>query len=200
MVAALAAIAALSHPVLGIWALAGGLAMVTMLHAEGRAVPWLSGLSGGSSRGRHGLVLAALVGSVLGVVNLGLARAAQSSSGAASSTDSLLAGALGAVRAGITEELGVRGCLLAVCLAALGRLPQHRSEWALTYLVLVVPHAAMHFIGAGPGELLTGTLVLGALFGMPLSWLLLRHGLATAMLAHVIVDLCRVLDVASSSV
>jgi hypothetical protein len=183
IVAVLAGIAALSQPLFGAWTLLGGLCAVSLLRARAVPLPWLSW----SARPWWiGTLVAVPVGVALGVLNVLSARG---------STDSrevggLLHGLLDAVKAGISEELGMRLCLLALCVYVLGHLPCTRREQLLTYLVLVVPHAAFHFVRS-PSLMLDGTISFSVLFGLPLTFLLKRFGLLSAAVAHTIIDALR---------
>lgn len=187
-VAAVAAVTALVQPAMGLWTLLGGLCAASLLRARGIGMPWLSW----RRRGRWwiGLLIAFAVGLALSAVNLALSR----SPGDPDTIGRRLDGLLDAVKAGLSEELGMRLCLLAFCVYALGRLPRTRVENVLTYLVLVVPHAAIHFT-LRPELLVSGTISLGLLFGLPLAFLLKRFGLVPAITAHVVIDAVRYLAV-----
>lgn len=187
IVAALAAITALSDRGFGAWTLLGGLCAVALLRARGVRVPWLSW---GARPWWVGVLAALPVGAALGALNV------LSTKGSTSSREvgGPLHGLLGALKAGISEELGIRLCLLAFCVYALGGLPRTRREQLVTYLVLVVPHAALHFV-AHPSLMLSGTIWLSLLFGLPFAFLLKRFGLLPAALAHTLVDAIRVLAI-----
>jgi hypothetical protein len=126
----------------------------------------------------------------LGALNV-LSASGSAGSGKVGGT---LHGLLGAVRSGLAEELGMRLCLLALCVYVLGHLPRTRWERLLTYLALIVPHAAFHFVQS-PSLILDGTISLGVLFGLPLTFLLKRFGLLSAAVAHTMIDAIRLLTV-----
>lgn len=102
-------------------------------------MPWFTW---GAGRQWAGFGAAVPAGVALGGLNLLMARASSDSARAGGRLDGLL----DAVRAGVAEELGIRLCLLALCIYLIGRLPRTRLEQVLTYLVMVVPHAALHFV------------------------------------------------------
>lgn len=181
LVSAFAIVVAMSHPILGVWALVGGLAAAALLRAGGWHMPWLSWGRRAPSRG---LLIGVATGLVLGLINLSLPGA--------SPRGGTLHGLSDALRAGICEELGMRACLLAASLFLLKRWPSTRKSWFLVFLIVIVPHASMHFVGAPMGDLLTGTIVLGLLFGLPLSVVLIRYGVIPAIVCHALIDALRV--------
>lgn len=189
IVVALAATCAISDPIFGLWTLLGGLCSAALLRSRGISMPWLTW---GAGRQWAGFGAAVPAGVALGGLNLLMARASSDSARAGGRLDGLL----DAVRAGVAEELGIRLCLLALCIYLIGRLPRTRLEQVLTYLVMVVPHAALHFVTM-PTQLLAGTIILGAVFGLPFAILLKRFGVAPAIAAHTLVDGIRLLALGS---
>jgi len=184
-VTVLATVAALDRPALGLWTLLGGLCATALLRPLGITIPWLSW--DGRRRRWVGAAVAVPVGVALAEVNVLLARASSSSGPAGGAA---LHGLFDALRAGLSEEIGIRLCLLALCVHLLGRLPRTRTERLLTYLVLVVPHAALHHVQA-PSQLIVGTTVMGVAFGLPLAVLLTRFGVLAAVTAHTVMDAVR---------
>lgn len=162
--------------------LLGGLAALTALRRHGYAVAW---------RVRRPwwltVVATGVVGAGLAVVNVALARA----SGVTSADTAPVLGLLGAARAGLSEEIGMRAFLLTCAVVVLGHPPVTLAQRVSTYLVMVVPHAAVH--ASSFADLLAQTLVLGVLFGLPLTLLMTRFGVLAAVVAHTVIDAVRFL-------
>jgi len=146
-------------------------------------VPWLSW---GVRPWWIGILSALPVGAALGTLNVLSAKGSTGPRGVGGQVHGLL----GALKAGISEELGMRLCLLALCVYALEHRPRTRRENLLTYLVLVVPHAAFHFV-SNPSLMLGGTISFSVFFGFPFAFLLQRFGLISAAVAHTIIDAVR---------
>lgn len=184
--AALLALAALvcvpTGPVFALWTALGGAGAVLMLKARGYDVAWWV-----PRRWWVTTLAVAVVGLGLAGINLAMVRA----SGVAPEVGGPVLGLLGAVRAGVSEEIGVRSFLLACVVITLGHRPETRAQNVMAYLVLVVPHAAFHawsFDG-----LLGQTLVLSVVFGVPLALLMTRFGVLAAVAAHTTIDAVRFL-------
>lgn len=184
--AALLALAALlrvpTGPVFALWTALGGAGAVLLLRARGYDVAWWVP--------RRWWVTALAVGVVglgLAAINVAMVRA----SGVTPDVGGPVLGLLGAVRAGVSEEIGVRLFLLACVVVALGHRPATRAEDVMAYLVLVVPHAAFHV--SSFDALLGETLVLSVVFGLPLALLMTRLGVLPAVIAHTTIDTVRFL-------
>ena len=117
------------------------------------------------------MMVAAPAGVVLGAVNVLVVHLSESHP---APEGNVLRGLLDALRAGITEELGMRLCLLAFCGVVLGHRPRSRPEQFMTYLVLIVPHASAHSVTSSMTDMIATTIFLGVVFGFPLSFLLQR--------------------------
>lgn len=169
-------------PAFALLTLLGGLAALTSLRRHGYAVVW---------RVRRAwwltVVATGVVGAGLAGVNVALARA----SGATSGVTAPVLGLLGAARAGLSEEIGMRAFLLAGAVVVLGHPPVTLAERVSTYLVMVVPHSAVH--ASSFADLFAQTLVLGILFGLPLTLLMTRFGVLAAVAAHTVIDAVRFL-------
>lgn len=180
---AVAALACLpSGPLFGAWTFLGGAGAVLLLRSRGLGLSWWV-----RRRWWVTALAVAAAGGVLAGINVASARA----SGVAPEVGGPVLGLLGTARAGLSEEIGMRLFLLACALVVLGRRPSTRGQEVLTYLVLVVPHAAMHFQSFE--GLVAGTIALAAVFGMPLAWLMKRFGVLAAVVAHTLIDAVRFL-------
>jgi hypothetical protein len=97
----------------------------------------------GTTRAWTGMVVAVPAGVVLGAANVLVIHLSQAHP---EPEGNVLRGLLDAFRAGVTEELGMRLCLLAFCVFIVGHRPCSRPEQFMTYLVLIIPHASAHSV------------------------------------------------------
>lgn len=183
-IAVAALVVALSSPRIAVWTLVAGLAAACLFALREEQVPWVRG------KLVPALAPAVLIGVVWALVNVALIRFQGWTEGDMTWWESIR----DALRAGLSEEIGTRLPLFAACMVAAPNAVSERWGRMLLYLVLIVPHASMHYVYE-PSMMLMGTVVLGTVFGMPLCWLMVRRGVVAAVVAHTIIDLVRFLVV-----
>lgn len=128
--------------------------------------------------------LGLLVGFVLGVFNIILAKASVSMP-----TSFSFQPIFNALRAGIFEETVFRLFFFALLVSIIKKDYFSKLENALIYLILIVPHTLLHF---SVKQFDVGTVVvLSFLFGLPFALLLRKKGVLSAIIAHTMVDLIR---------
>lgn len=139
------------------------------------------------------ILLGVGVGMVLGLVNLVLAGVS------IEFAPSFYAFIL-SLNPGISEEIIYRLFVYAFSLYLLGGTIRTRKETLWVYVLMIVPHVLLHFpdsyfVGGSLhldlGTLFVGPLVLGLLFGLPMTLAMLKRDLTSAMLIHTIVDFIR---------
>ena len=125
------------------------------------------------------IVVGVVVGVSLGVVNclFGMSNAPIAPS---LSMDKLIA----SLSPAIMEEVVCRAAFMVFCLATYGR-DRSRPRKLTMWFMMVVPHALAHQYG------LVESAVLALLFGLPFAVLQRRRDVASAMIAHGLVDLMR---------
>ncbi len=105
-----------------------------------------------------------------------------------------------ALNPGISEEIIFRLFIYALSLYLLGGRINTRKETTWIYVLMIVPHVLLHFpdtyfadgvLFLDLGSLLIGPLVLGLLFGLPMTLLLVKRDLTSAMIVHTVVDFIR---------
>lgn len=133
------------------------------------------------------------VGVVLGLVNLVLAGVS------IEFAPSVYAFIL-SLNPGISEEIIYRLFMYAFSLYLLGGTIRTRKETLWVYVLMIVPHVLLHFpdsyfVGGSLhldlGTLLIGPVVLGLLFGLPMTLAMVKRDLTSAILIHTIVDFIR---------
>ena len=122
------------------------------------------------------------IGIFLGVINLFLAMAPINFS-------VKLKWFLDAIRAGVTEEIIFRLFFFAICVAIVKDKKMSKAENVLSYLVMTIPHVLIHFNFETVD--LGSIIVLFVLFGLPFAVLQRKRDLASAIVAHSVVDLIR---------
>lgn len=93
-----------------------------------------------------------------------------------------------ALNPGIYEEMSLRAIYMAYCVKFLRKENESRMSFFAIftmYFMMFVPHAAVH--GFGFYE----TITVGVLFGLPFAVMQRRTGIASAMIAHWLVDAVR---------
>ncbi|PID99209.1 hypothetical protein CSA80_00355 [Candidatus Saccharibacteria bacterium] len=175
---------------LGVWMFVGTLGALTMLKHANILKETLG--FGRLFRSRRALGICLGLGIALGLINLNFDHAA----GAPFLTQLPNWFALG-LSAGLLEEMGIRLFILSLIVYSLGRMPHRRLEITLTYMLLIIPHSFLHLTGtAAAGEwasAISNTVSLAIIFGFPLSFLMMRYGVAAAVIAHTLIDTLRFL-------
>ncbi|NMB01641.1 MAG: CPBP family intramembrane metalloprotease [Firmicutes bacterium] len=101
---------------------------------------------------------------------------------------------------GISEEIIYRFFIYAFSVYLLDGRITTRKETIWVYVLMIVPHVLMHFpdlyfvngvLHFDLGTLLIGPVILGVLFGLPMTLLMVNRDLTAAMITHTVVDLIR---------
>lgn len=130
------------------------------------------------------VLLALVIGIILGVINLFLGLSTMSINFNLS-VDWLFK----ALTAGISEEIIFRFLLFAICILITKDKKLTRAESFMIYVIMIIPHVLMHFDFSSVQ--FGSVLVLSVLFGLPFSLLQRKHDLLSAMGSHFLVDLIR---------
>ncbi len=96
---------------------------------------------------------------------------------------------LDAINAGVTEEIIFRLFFFAICVAIVKDKKMSKAENVLSYLIMTIPHVLIHFNFETVD--LGSIIVLFVLFGLPFAVLQRKRDLASAIVAHSVVDLIR---------
>lgn len=105
-----------------------------------------------------------------------------------------------ALNPGISEEIIYRLFIYALTIYIMGRRPNTHQELIWLYLLMIVPHVFMHFpdryfvngvLHLDLGTILVGPAILSLLFGLPMTLLMVRWDLASAIITHTLVDFIR---------
>ncbi len=129
------------------------------------------------------VTLGIVAGFVLAFINTFLA-------GATSSFQPSFSIFLVALVPGISEEICFRFFIYAFAFYQLGRAPETKRELTWLYVLLIVPHVLLHF-PVFNSQFIVGVFLLSLIFGLPLTLLMTKHDVLSAMIAHTIVDLIR---------
>ncbi len=101
---------------------------------------------------------------------------------------------------GISEEIIYRLFMYAFSIYLLGGRIRTRKEGLWVYVLMIVPHVLLHFpdsyfvngtLHLDLETLLFGPVILGLLFGLPMTMAMLRRDLVSAMMIHTLVDFIR---------
>lgn len=101
---------------------------------------------------------------------------------------------------GISEEIIYRLFMYALSIYLLGGRTNAHKETVWVYVLMIVPHVLLHFpdtyfvngsLHLDLGTLLVNPVILGLLFGLPMTLAMVKRDLASAMLIHTIVDFIR---------
>jgi hypothetical protein len=101
---------------------------------------------------------------------------------------------------GVSEEIIYRLFLSAFSIHLLGGRIRTRKERLWVYVLMIVPHVLLHFpdsyfvngtLHLDLETLLFGPVILGLLFGLPMTMAMLRRDLVSAMIIHTLVDFIR---------
>lgn len=101
---------------------------------------------------------------------------------------------------GISEEIIYRFFIYAFAIRVLGGQIKTHQETIWVYVLMIVPHVLMHFPDSyfvngvfhlDLGNLVIGPVILIALFGLPMTLLLVKRDLTAAMITHTLVDFIR---------
>ncbi|WP_150273871.1 type II CAAX prenyl endopeptidase Rce1 family protein [Paenibacillus tepidiphilus] len=95
----------------------------------------------------------------------------------------------------IFEELAFRTLFYALCLTLLNGRIETKAQRLTVMFMMIMPHVLIHtpdiFINGGVMSGVVSTTVLALLFGLPFALLQQKRDIASAMLAHGIVDVIR---------
>lgn len=140
------------------------------------------------------IMLGVVVGVILGFINLFLAGG-QTLEFAPSFYALVVS-----LNPGISEEIKFRMFIYAFALYLLGGQIKSRKETIWLYVLMIVPHVLMHFpdmffvdgvITLDLASLVIGPIILALLFGLPMTLLMVKRDLSSAMITHSLVDFIR---------
>ncbi len=133
------------------------------------------------------------VGVVLGFINLPL-------SGAPIEFTPTLYALILSLNPGISEEIIYRLFMYAFSIYLLGGRISSRKESIWVYVLMIVPHVLLHFpdtyfvngsLHLDLGTHFVGPVILGLLFGLPMTLAMRKRDLGSAIIIHTVVDLIR---------
>lgn len=133
------------------------------------------------------------LGLVLGFVNLFL-------SGAEFAFNPSFFALIVALTPGISEEICFRLFVYAGCIYLLGEHPRGRKADLWLYFVMIVPHVLLHFatdqfftdgMFTFDFQIAFSILILSLLFGLPMTLLMRKRDVTSAIITHTIVDFIR---------
>lgn len=142
----------------------------------------------------RGILFAGTIGVVLGVINLFLAG------GQILEFQPSFYSLAVALNPGISEEIIFRLFIYALSLYLLGGRIKTRRETTWVYMLMILPHVLLHFpdtyfvdgvLFLDLGSMLIDPTILGLLFGLPMTLLLVKRDLTSAMIVHTVVDFIR---------
>lgn len=142
------------------------------------------------------VLLGAVVGVVLGIINLFLGGASASSF--TFSWEVIVV----ALSPGIFEEVAFRLFVYTMIIHVLGKHPEGKRENRWIYVLMIVPHVFLHLpdlwwpngsFYLDLGGFISGAVILSLLFGLPMALLMRRRDLTSAIITHTVVDLIRFL-------
>ncbi|EFP60657.1 CPBP family glutamic-type intramembrane protease [[Clostridium] innocuum] len=159
------------------------LSAMTILHGTTNPIPFFSTDKANSKSQSCKTLFCLGIGIVLALVNVFLA------SGLTPSHPGWkLSYLFSALQAGIFEEICFRLFLFAWTMRLYGNRSFTYLDNFLIYIILILPHVLLHF----PQTMdLMSILILSLLFGLPLSMMMRKVNLLSAMGAHTIIDLIR---------
>ncbi|AIQ46288.1 hypothetical protein R70723_10655 [Paenibacillus sp. FSL R7-0273] len=135
------------------------------------------------------LLTGAAAGAVLGIINLLLSGKALDSFSIKFAYFKI------ALSPAIYEEMAMRAVFYALCLSLLNGRMDTRARRFTAWFMMIIPHVLIHtpdiFINNGIVPGIVNIIMLALLFGLPFAILQKKRDIASAMLAHGIVDVIR---------
>lgn len=141
----------------------------------------------------YSISLGLVMGSLLGYINLFLA-------GKTLEFAPSLQAFIIALNAGISEEIIYRLFIYALAIYILGGKIATRKDTLWVYILMIVPHVLMHFpdfyfvngkFTIDLGSLVIGLVIQIVLFGLPMTFAMLKRDLTSSMIIHTLVDFFR---------
>ena len=180
-------LAGLFHPITGVITLLAFLASMRVMESSADKIAVIKRPYSIS------IVIGLGAGLILGVINLFL-------SGATLEFAPTLYAFVLSLNPGVSEEVVNRLYMYAFSIYLLGGKIGSRKEEAWVYVLMIILHVLMHFpdtyfvngsLQLDVGSLLIGPIILGLVFGLPMTLALHKRDLTSAMIIHTVVDWIR---------